>query len=102
MQYFGIMELLGTGDFLNVILLPYLHTYGTVFWLALWVVLMIVLYVKMGDLTAIILLSTIMLGAVTVYKSPYDFFPVQAVSFGVAVICLISAGILYRFYSKMR
>jgi len=102
LEYFGIFDMIESGDFLGIALLPYLHTYGKIFWLAFWSVLMIILYIKIGDLTAIVVLTAIMLGSVAAYSSAYDFFPVQVISFAVVVICLISAGILYSYYNRMR
>lgn len=101
LEYFGAYDFLNGGDFMDIALLAYIHTYGIIFWLAVWAVLMIVLYIKNEDLTSVMVLTAIMLTATGVYSSSYDFFPVQAVAFGVIIICLISAGVLYRYYNRM-
>lgn len=101
-DYFGITDLIESGEWLSIALLPYLSQYGKMFWVGMWVMLMLVLYIKIGDLTVIVVLTTVMLGSVAVYSSAYDFFPVQIIAFAFVVLCLITAGILYSFYSNMR
>lgn len=101
-DYFGIMELIEAGDWLNIALLPYLHQYGRWFWVVIWALLMIVIYVKVGDLTVVTALTIIMLGSVAVYSTAYDFFPIQTVAFAFVAISLITAGVLYGYYAKMR
>lgn len=101
-DYFGIMELISAGEYYDIALLSYLHQYGIVFWVAIWALLMIVIYIKVGDLTVVTVLSGIMFASVAVYSTAYDFFPVQAVAFAFVAISLISAGIFYRYYSRMR
>ncbi|MDR2943842.1 MAG: hypothetical protein LBU81_01940 [Methanosarcinales archaeon] len=101
LEYFGVYDMMQTGDYMDIALLAYIHTYGIVFWLAIWAVLMIILYIKNEDLTSVMVLTAIMLTATGVYSSQYDFFPIQAVAFGIIIICLISAGVLYRYYNTM-
>lgn len=101
-DYFGIMDMMNSGDWMNIALLPYISQYGRVFWVAIWMLLMLVVYIKVGDLTVVVTLTAIMLGSVAVYSTAYDFFPVEVIAFAFVIIALISAGILYGYYSKMR
>jgi hypothetical protein len=101
-DYFGIMELISSEDWLSIALLPYLHQYGKMFWVAMWAMLMLVIYIKVGDLMVVIALTTIMFGSVAVYSTAYDFFPVQIIAFALVILCIVTAGILYAYYSRMR